>query len=137
MPRFLTALSFTPAPGTDRLIQLSLMVLLAVGWADGSLVGAQAPITPQPLGQPYRQVRARLIRSGWTYSKEPRPGECAAVIDDRRCFLFPELGSCSLTGLGLCRFNWTSPQGRQYAIITSGGDPSGDPGIVSDLLLLP
>lgn len=104
----------------------------------GRDVGAQAPAMPHLRfrGQPYGPVRDRLIRSGWTPGKEPRPGDCAAVIQDRRCFLFPELASCSLTGLGLCRFSWISPEGVPYAVITSGGDPEGDPGVVSDLFPL-
>jgi hypothetical protein len=118
-------------------ISILWLLLLVIVRADGSPVGAQGPILPQPLGLPYREARTRLIRAGWTFRKEQRPGECAAVIQDRRCVLYPELGSCSLTGLGLCRFNWISPEGFQYAIITSGGNPGGDPGIVSDIFQIP
>ena len=51
---------------------------------------------------------------------------------DRRCALFPELGACAQTGLGLCRFEWLSPAGKGLAVITSGGSVQGDPGVVSD-----
>jgi hypothetical protein len=50
------------------------------------------------------------------------------LADDRRCARFPELAACAPTGLGLCRFEWRSPQGRAYAVITREGHPSGAPG---------
>jgi hypothetical protein len=73
-----------------------------------------------------------LLKAGWTYPSKEEVDECLGGLMDRRCYLFPEIGSCSTTGLGLCRFNWLSPTGKRFAVITQGGDPGGDPGFVSD-----
>ena len=87
---------------------------------------------PIRFGLPYGKARVMLLKAGWTYGSNSGVDECLGSLMDRRCYLFPEIGSCSTTGLGLCRFNWLSPAGKRFAIITQAGDPDGDPGFVSD-----
>jgi hypothetical protein len=84
---------------------------------------------PLKLGEDYQQARSRLLAQGWRPAVGHPPGEaCSLLADDRRCARFPELAACAPTGLGLCRFEWRSPQGRAYAVITREGHPSGAPG---------
>lgn len=104
------------------------MVLLSLGWLLPAPLTAQvAP--PLRLGEEYGVARSRLLAQGWRLPRQPAGGACAAVLpEDRRCDRFPELASCAHTGLGLCRFEWRSPQGQAYAVITRDGSPSGAPG---------
>jgi hypothetical protein len=113
-------------------LSLVVAVLLAmVGAVMGGAVAPSAKGGPLEVGQAYGLLRQQLLAAGWTpFRTAPLPG-CDAGLADRRCRLFPELGSCSHTGLGLCRFDWRSPQGRPMAVITAGGDGRADPGQVS------
>lgn len=108
----------------------ALSVALAGGQATNPVTGQILQVPLQP-GQPYRQARERLLRAGWRLRKGGSTQDCGAVLKDMRCSLYPELGACSSTGAGFCRFQWSSPDGRNYAIITSGGTPEGEPGVVS------
>jgi len=100
-------------------------------YASVSVDVAQQPL-PIHSGLPYAKARVMLLMAGWTYPSKEGVDECLGGLMDRRCYLFPEIGSCSTTGLGLCRFNWLSPTGKRFAVITQGGNPGGDPGFVSD-----
>jgi hypothetical protein len=89
------------------------------------------PLTaPVDGGMPYLQARRELLAKGWSPLRRHAAVGCEDVMPDRRCSLFPELQACSHTGLGLCRFEWQSPDGRNLVVITADGDPSGDPGVV-------
>ena len=121
-----------PNPLHLHLLTLVVAVLLAMaGAVVGGAVAPSAKGGPLEVGQAYGLLRQQLLAAGWTpFRTEPSPG-CDDGLADRRCRLFPELGSCSHTGLGLCRFDWRSPQGRPMAVITAGGDGRVDPGQVS------
>lgn len=112
-----------------------LLVLLTVGQAAPPLQGqGQPPLRP---GEDYELVRGRLLSRGWRPQVEHDPGEvCSVLPDDRRCSRFPELASCAQTGAGYCRFEWRAPDGRTYALITSGGHPNGTPGRIERWFLL-
>lgn len=85
---------------------------------------------PPVMGLPYLQARRTLLANGWSPRRRTSGDGCGDVLPDRRCSLFPELQVCSHTGLGLCRFEWLSPSGEPVVVITTGGNPEGDPGRV-------
>lgn len=115
--------------GRPALVALAVLGGLALpcGCWSGPLAAQGTP--PLRLGEDYGLARSRLLAQGWRLPR-PRAGEsCAAVLpEDRRCTRFPELASCAQTGLGLCRFEWRSPHGHAYAVITRDGSPTGAPG---------
>ena len=103
-----------------------------------ALAGASSVDAP-PLqhGEAYGSARQRLLTRGWRRQPQTRPNTCSALQGDRRCALFNELVACSSTGPGFCRFQWDSPQGRGWAVITQGGNPQGDPGLISTWFEIP
>lgn len=111
-------------------------VLLGLALAGLTVLAPRMPgstLTPPPLrqGEPYNQARGRLLQAGWRLQTVADPaGGCGAALPDSRCQRYPELGACSLTGLGLCRFRWRAPDGGSWAVITQGGELNGDPGLV-------
>jgi hypothetical protein len=117
-------------PPARRLIVATLIVTSVAALAlQGA--GAGPPRPPLRDGLPYTEARSLLIAAGWRPARlQPQP-DCQSNAPDRRCRLFVELRSCSHTGAGLCRFEWRSPQGRLYAVITRNGDPDGRPGLVN------
>jgi hypothetical protein len=117
--------------GTARSFAWVVPCLLLASVPSGLPPAAQPHRIPLLAGQSYREARLSLLRAGWKPSPRAADTPCAAGLPDRRCGLFPELASCSHTGLGLCRFEWLSPGGRGLAVITRGAEISGDPGIVS------
>ena len=71
-------------------------------------------------GDPYKSVREKLIKAGWTPFKSKEAVECRG--DDERCVGFPEMEACAGTGLGNCRYLWKKG-GRTLAIFTIGDSP--------------
>ncbi len=117
-PRCRGAVGAGPALGALA----ALACLLAV-----PLAAEVAP--PLREGEEYGLARTRLLAQGWRPPRRSEGEACAVVLpEDRRCARFPELASCAHTGLGLCRFEWRSPDGHAYAVITRDGSPSGAPG---------
>ncbi|MFM7265407.1 MAG: hypothetical protein ACKOZW_07415 [Cyanobium sp.] len=115
--------------GRPALVALAVLGALALrcGCWPAPLAAQGAP--PLRLGEEYGQARIRLLAQGWRPPRRRDGESCAAVLpEDRRCARFPELASCAHTGLGLCRFEWRSPDGHAYAVITREGSPSGAPG---------
>lgn len=108
---------------------VSLLSLLAALCLQAGDPQAQGP--PIQVGQSYTRARRSLLAAGWRSVARKDPRQCSGDLPDRRCSLYPELASCSHTGLGLCRFQWRAPDRRSYAVITRDGNPSGDPGVVS------
>jgi len=86
------------------------------------------PVRP---GEPYGRAQHRLTAKGWRPQLRPPHGTCSILQTDRRCALFRELVACASTAPGFCRFQWISPQGQSWALITVGGNPQGDPGSIS------
>ena len=110
-----------------------MAVLLGLGLL-GLPAAVPQPASAPPLrpGEPYDGARGRLLQAGWRLaSASADPADrCGAALPDARCRRYPELGACSLTGLGLCRFRWQAPDGGGWAVITQGGELNGDPGLV-------
>ena len=92
-----------------------------------------SPINSPPLrpGEAYGKAQQRLLAKGWRPQPRARQSSCSILQADRRCGLFRELVACASTGPGFCRFEWHSPQGQSWALITVGGNPQGDPGSIS------
>lgn len=96
---------------------------------------ADAP--PLQPGEAYARAQQRLLAKGWRRQPRARQSPCSALQGDRRCALFKELVACSSTGPGFCRFQWDSPHGQRWAVITVGGNPQGDPGSISTWFVIP
>ena len=97
-------------------------------------LAAPQQISPPPVrpGEPYGRAQKRLLAKGWRpQPRRPPLSSCSILQSDQRCALFPELVACASTGPGFCRFQWQSPQGQSWAIITVGGNPQGNPGAIS------
>jgi hypothetical protein len=86
---------------------------------------------PVRLGEPYGKAQQRLLTKGWRPQPRAPHSSCSILQADKRCELFSELVACASTGPGFCRFQWQSPQGQSWALITVGGNPQGDPGSIS------
>ena len=86
------------------------------------------PVRP---GEPYGRAQQRLLAKGWRPQPRPPHSSCSILQSDQRCALFPELVACATTGPGFCRFQWQSPQGQSWALITVGANPKGNPGAIS------
>ena len=90
---------------------------------------AQAQRSEWPVfkkGEAYSTVRKKLIKAGW---KPYRRDDADAYYDDisdangkQVRATFPELNTCSGTGVGYCVFTWMSPRKRPAIITTVGGD---------------
>jgi hypothetical protein len=91
----------------------------------------QIPTPPIRPGEPYGRAQQRLLANGWRPQPRPPHSSCSILQSDQRCALFPELVACATTGPGFCRFQWQSPQGQSWAVITAGGNPQGNPGAIS------
>jgi hypothetical protein len=97
-------------------------------------LAAPQQISPPPVrpGEPYGRAQKRLLAKGWRpQPRRPPLSSCSILQSDQRCALFPELVACATTGPGFCRFQWQSPQGHSWAIITVGANPQGNPGSIS------
>lgn len=130
-PRSGPALSSRPPSAGHAGLSSGALLLLAAGAA--LLLAAADGASGPPLrdGLAYGEARRLLLAAGWRPARLQPLADCESNGPDRRCRLFGELRSCSHTGAGLCRFEWRSPQGRLYAVITRNGDPDGRPGLVN------
>jgi hypothetical protein len=109
----------------------ALLALAGLGAVLGSVLGAAQTPPALQQGEPYDQARSRLLQGGWRLETGADPaGGCGAALPNSRCQRYPELGACSLTGLGLCRFRWRAPDGGGWAVITQGGELNGTAGMV-------
>ena len=74
----------------------------------------------------YPSIRKKLIKAGW---KPNRENDADPYFDDyldangkQIRATYPELSTCSGTGVGYCLFTWLSPRKRQGIITTIGGE---------------
>ena len=102
-------------------------------------IAAPLPSTPPPVraGEPYDRARQRLLAKGWRPQPRPPHSSCSSLQADQRCALFRELLACASTGPGFCRFQWQSPRGQSWALITVGGNPQGNPGLINTWFVNP
>ena len=124
--------------GTCALISLVGMGSLATQGLESRRVLPAAIAAPQQrspppvrLGEPYGKAQQRLLAKGWRPQLRAPLSSCSILQSDQRCARFRELVACATTGPGFCRFQWQSPQGQSWALITVGGNPQGDPGSIS------
>lgn len=96
-------------------------------------IAAPQRISPPSVrpGEPYFRAQQRLLANGWRPQPRAPHSSCSILQSDQRCDLFPELIACASTAPGFCRFHWQSPGGQNWALITVGGTPQGDPGAIS------
>ncbi len=119
------------------IILVGLLVPASHGLVSQQILPAAAAGHQQPVppvlwpGEAYGKAQRRLLAQGWRPQPRSRQHSCSILHNDRRCALFPELVACASTGSGFCRFQWHSPQGQIWALITMGGNPQGDPGSIS------
>jgi hypothetical protein len=92
---------------------------------------------PVQAGEPYDRARQRLLAKGWRPQPRPPYSSCSSLQADQRCGLFRELLACASTGPGFCRFQWQSPRGQSWALITVGGNPQGNPGLINTWFVNP
>ena len=92
---------------------------------------------PVQAGEPYDRARQRLLAKGWRPQPRPPHSSCSSLQADQRCGLFRELLACASTGPGFCRFQWQSPRGQSWALITVGGNPQGNPGLINTWFVNP
>jgi hypothetical protein len=102
-------------------------------------IAAPQQNSPPPVqaGEPYDRARQRLLAKGWRPQPRPPHSSCSSLQADQRCALFGELLACASTGPGFCRFQWQSPRGQNWALITVGGNPQGNPGLISTWFVNP
>ena len=99
---------------------LGLAVLLS------SAAGLAQSLPTIPRGTEYGAARQRLIRLGWAPAQLPDADRCAS--GDARCAGWPEMVSCSGSGLAACLFAWR--RGDQLIeVSTVGEDPAAVSGI--------
>lgn len=70
-------------------------------------------------GQPYGEIREKLIEEGWDPVVSPDSDVC--MEGDVRCANRPEMEACSGTGLAPCKFVW-SKDGYNLNVFTVGMD---------------
>ncbi|MBX3281089.1 MAG: hypothetical protein KF756_01290 [Acidobacteria bacterium] len=77
-------------------------------------------------GEDYSSVRKKLEKAGWTpYRRDDADTYYDDSLDANGKQIrstYPELNTCSGTGVGYCTFTWLSPRRRPATITTVGGD---------------
>lgn len=83
-----------------------------------SVIAQEIPKTLKQ-GMAYAQARKALINAGWQAVElspnRDRSGTMGYIIDQLG---YNEVESCSGTGMGFCRFNFTDAKGRTLAVVT-------------------
>ena len=97
--------------------KLSLCACFLLGIGGLSTDALAAPSTAFA-GQPYEVVRSKLLQLGYrpvkfVHQANPCPD------GQTFCGKFPEVISCSGTGLAVCEFAWTR-KGKYFAVVTTG-----------------
>jgi len=73
-------------------------------------------------GEPYGQARARLLKLGFEpvrFARTPDFDPCRYADD---CDRYPEVLSCSGTGVAVCQFAFFDRHQRRYILITTYGE---------------
>lgn len=69
-------------------------------------------------GMSYAQARKALINAGWQAVELSPNRDRLGAMDYLIQLGYNEVESCSGTGMGFCRFNFTDANGRQLAVVT-------------------
>lgn len=94
-------------------------ILLSLGLFSGA-VGAQV-IPVVGVGTPYQQVRAELLRNGWTPVRQRET--CGLVCDEHRKAGWFETQTCADTGVAPCIFVFRNASGKILEVVTRGEAP--------------
>ena len=114
-----TALDLVLEDGQGALDALMACVARDVEPPDGATPQG-ADISMLHAGADYMNLRPAVLAAGW----ELVPQEPQNDLDAnwQRAFDAPELGACTMTGLGYCSFRYRSADGRILGVVTVGGD---------------
>lgn len=78
-------------------------------------------------GMSYAQARKALINAGWQAVELSPNRDRLGAMDYLIQLGYNEVESCSGTGMGFCRFNFTDANGRQLAVVTVNNQPGQQP----------
>ncbi len=78
-------------------------------------------------GMSYAQARKTLINAGWQAVEYSPNRDRFGAMDYLIQLGYNEVESCSGTGMGFCRFNFTNANGRQLAVVTINNQPGQKP----------
>lgn len=100
----------------------AIILALAMVLSGAAMAAEKLPSFPK--NTDYREARRSLLGLGYTPVKMPDADACSK--GDGRCEGYPEMTSCSGTGLGHCLFTWRSKGDMLIEVITVG---EGNPGV--------
>lgn len=78
-------------------------------------------------GMPYAQARKALINAGWQAVELSPNRDRFGAMDYIIKLGYNEVESCSGTGMGFCRFNFTDANGRKLAVVTTNNQRGQQP----------
>ncbi len=78
-------------------------------------------------GMDYAQARKALMNSGWQAVELSPNRDRFGAMDYLIQLGYNEVESCSGTGMGFCRLNFTNANGRQLAVVTVNNQPGQQP----------
>lgn len=98
---------------------LSLIVTTAISTVllSSSVIAQEIPKTLKQ-GMSYAQTRKALINAGWQAVELSPNRDRFGAMDYIIQLGYNEVESCSGTGMGFCRFNFTDAKGRKLAVVT-------------------
>ena len=104
------------------LLGLLISIDQTSGIASANEINPESPITAQPNkleGLPYLNARKIILQFGW----KPFVGACeGAGTTNQLCSLYPEIGNCSGSGIGLCDMSFYR-RNRCLVVVAIGGAP--------------
>lgn len=97
----------------SRLLVISALLVSLVFAA-----AAQSGLPQLKKGESYKNVRAKLLKSGWSPFRMADGDACP--YGDARCKGRPEMYSCAGTGMANCAFAWK--KGNKFVTILTIGE---------------
>ena len=99
--------------------RIASLALASSFFATFAQAGTGQPESPAiAAGTPYAVAREELLREQ-ALPKISETRSIGCVMEYTICRVYPELEFCSL-GQHFCRFEWLAPDGRPFAVITTG-----------------
>lgn len=105
------------------ILPIATILTGAITILSGSVQAQEVPLLKQKM--PYSEAREILINAGWQTIEIPPlqrgssySGAVKKIVDE---FGFNEVVDCAGTGVGPCRFEFATADGRKLVVITVGG----------------